>query len=791
MAWSCGTCTFDNGADEAVVCAICGTRRTCSSEISAQVLDLTENEKQHEPKRHDMHCNATSNATSNAPSRANLLLNCNVKKQSNRSNHTHTQTQRTLFGGIVSVDNQVKELKVPKKKKPRVEATAAATQTRMPNAADSARQVSTAPYNELQAQADDKMKNLFGIDKLRNLQPIAIQLALQKKSQIIVMATGGGKSLCYQLPASVLGGVTLVISPLIALMVDQVQALNAKGIEAALVSSSSGERNNAHVLERLLGRPLTDKKKQPMDTPPLKPLRLLYCTPELIQTTRFRTIVTELYNKRSLALVAIDEAHCLSTWGHDFRPAYRKLSWLCSFNVPIMACTATATPKVITDIRDTLGLSEDQVPCHLSSFNRPNINYQVRFKDSLDAMRPGGAVGDLVQFIKEQHKQSTPCSGIVYVHKRDDTSFIAKQINSANIAAAAYHAGLKDAERSRVQQDWTSGKIKVAVATVAFGMGIDLAHVRYVLHWSMAKTVEGFYQESGRAGRDGQQAVSVLYYSKEDASRFSYIIRKSAASSKQDDGKSTERPLEALEQMSNYCIVPGCRRQFLLAHFGEKVDPKQVCNKTCDYCQNPSKVQKAIQASDVVKDVLKSVAKYSSKKNKNEWDGQWQRPHGDDDDAYDGFDDRWEGDLRITTTKDADDWEGGRNAAFPKKGFKKASSVLAKYEMMECKEAATGGFVTFRAKDDSGEQQRPVEVPLHLRQGLPDPLSHLAKKNPSNEKKSSTDLASEAQRMRENLEKLKELRAARLAALQAKPKTTAARPPPPPPPSLTFKKTRR
>lgn len=759
-------CTFDNQANDAKSCAICGTSR--------QVND--------------------------------------AKKPANVKSQQPLQ-QRTLFGGVVVANNNHEDrpsskMQIPKKKKPRLEEKKASP-VMEGDRASMGRKVSTAPYPVLRAQAIGIMKTTFGIDKLRNLQPIAVQMALQKKSQIIVMATGGGKSLCYQLPASVLGGVTLVISPLIALMVDQVQALNAKGIEAALMSSASGERNNKHVVERLLGRSLSVKKKNAKTDaePPLKPLRLLYCTPELLQTERFQGVVTELHNKQSLALVAIDEAHCLSMWGHDFRPAYRKLSWLSSFSVPvpIMACTATATPKVIQDIRETLGFPEGEVPCHIGSFNRPNISYEVRYKDSLDAMRHGGAIDDLLALIKEKHSKSAEaCSGIVYVHKRDDTTFIAKQITSTTgVPAAAYHAGLKDAERSSVQQDWTSGKIKVAVATVAFGMGIDLAHVRYVLHWTLAKTVEGFYQESGRAGRDGLPAQSVLYYSKEDASRFAFIIRQSASSKaaasrqqQDDNSKAGERTLAALEKMMNYCMLPGCRRQFLLAHFGEDVHPQEVCCKTCDYCENPIKVQKAIQASDVVKDVLKSAAKYTSKvKNMKEWDGQWQGPHGDDiDHDDDGFDERWEGDLRITNGGHETNSEFKRKSSFPTKkgGFKKASSVLAKYEMMEFKQAAEGGFVTFKAKDDPGIQHRPVEIPLHLRGGLPDPLAHLAKKKPENTEKSSADLASQAQSMRENLERLKQERVARLAALHATSKAASSRPPPPPPPpSLTFQHNRR
>lgn len=340
-------------------------------------------------------------------------------------------------------------------------------------------------------------------------------------------------------------------------MVDQVSNLNRKGVPAALLSSSNGERKNKEVMERLIGRTMDEKKKKGKHAKPLQSITLLYVTPELIQTERFRRVLKELYQRKKLTQFAIDEAHCLSTWGHDFRPAYRKLDWLRnSFpDVPCMACTATATPKVILDIRKTLLLTEEEVPCNMSSFNRPNISYEVRYKDSLDAMKPGGALSDLISLIRQQHQKASNeksfCSGIVYVHKRQDTSFIANHITSTTgIQAASYHAGLKDSDRKTIQENWTAGKIKVAVATVAFGMGIDLAHVRYVIHWSMAKTVDNFYQESGRAGRDGAKALSVLYYSKEDNDRFEFIISKSA----QNDHANNKNQLEGLYQMRNYCI---------------------------------------------------------------------------------------------------------------------------------------------------------------------------------------------------------------------------------------------
>ena len=332
-------------------------------------------------------------------------------------------------------------------------------------------------YQALKTKADRVMKETFRIQSLRNLQPQAIDGALRGQSQIVVMATGGGKSLCYQLPAAVLPGVTVVVSPLIALMQDQVQALNAKGIPAALYSSANGQRQNTEVLQRLVGKSSSkkgDKKKRAgggsssTEQPPPEPLKLIYCTPELIETDKFRAVLTDLYKRRELALFAVDEAHCLSTWGHDFRAAFRKLTYLRQTfrDVPVTACTATATPRVIADIRTILDLPHKSVPCHLGSFNRANITYEVRYKDNIDSTNPRGAMGDLTALIRQEHETAKasgiPASGIVYVHKRADASMLAQRIcRESGVVARPYHAGLKDSERTSIQQQWTSGAVQV------------------------------------------------------------------------------------------------------------------------------------------------------------------------------------------------------------------------------------------------------------------------------------------------------------------------------------------
>lgn len=560
-------------------------------------------------------------------------------------------------------------------------------------------------YIHLHNKAMKTLSSTFGISSLRNLQPKAVECALHGQSQIIVMATGGGKSLCYQLPAVVLPGISIVVCPLIALMIDQVDSLKRKGIEAAFISSSQSEKENQLVIERLQGitsKSQADKGKLNFAPPVHKPIKLLYCTPELLQTNRFRNILTTLYQHNKLSLLAIDEAHCVSTWGSDFRPAYRNLSWLRDAfpALPCMACTATATKKVIDDIRSVLRMTNGEV-CHKSTFNRENIHYEVRYKESF-----GGddlALKDVMKIVKLQHtkadRNNTPCSGIIYVHKRQDTAHIASMLTSIGIPAASYHAGLTKKQRNETQMNWTAGNIKVAIATVAFGMGIDLAHVRYVIHWSMSKSIEAFYQESGRAGRDGLEAKSILYFSNDEASKYAFLIRKAAEDkakkSKNPMQQADDRNLDDLQKMVDYCMMQCCRRQFLLKHFGEDIDPKIICHKTCDYCINPSNVIKAQEASSVsraVRDV-----KYQSFR---QFAPTEYMHHCDSED--DDFEDRgplYDTDLALTSS-DSRALNDIQTVSHTKKeynvGFSSAKSVLDKLEANEYRQG--NGFVKFQSK---------------------------------------------------------------------------------------------
>jgi RecQ family ATP-dependent DNA helicase len=659
---------------------------------------------------------------------------------------------------------------------------------------------STALVENLMERATHILQSTFKLTSLRPLQQKAIHGSLSGISQIVIMATGGGKSLCYQLPAVLVGAgnhqvltaknsrVTIVVCPLIALMIDQVNNLMKKGIRtAACWSSSHSAKDKAEIMKRLsINEKESAKKSNKSETVEknvdLTPIQILYVTPELIETERFRDILKKLYCSNRLFMFAIDEAHCLSTWGHDFRPAYRKLTWIVEAfqNVPVMACTGTATERVISDIRSTLCFGEN-VPCHLGTFNRQNIKYEVRFKDSLNVEHQG-AINDLVNEVKMQHftaeKAKQPCAGIVYVHKREDCQSLATQIfKTTGILAAAYHAGLKDAEREETQRKWCDGTIKVAVATVAFGMGIDLPHVRYVIHWTMSKSIEGFYQESGRAGRDGLPSASILYYSKDDASKFTFLVKQNAEKTAQKNGQLDRTAAQKLDHalleikgMVDYCLKPGCKRQYLLFHFGEKIDPNHLCKKTCDYCLNPAKVEMSIQASECASAVIMSQKSWHTQRNANSETKYPSNPTASDESLADqdqesddefGMDQN-DGLLGITSYAGYDEMI---QEPLAKKGrFVKASIVLKKYETLECQKGKKGGVINFKTRsvEDPSDDDRvakrstQVSIPIHLRGCLPDPFAGSYKKEAqSSEKKSSSFYASEAERLRQELEEIR------------------------------------
>ena len=390
------------------------------------------------------------------------------------------------------------------------------------------------------------LKTRFGYDSFRPLQADIIGNVLARRDSLVLMPTGGGKSLCYQLPALVFDGLTLVISPLIALMKDQVDALNANGIAARFINSSLP----ASEIERVQGQVLR------------REVKILYAAPERLALPGFRHFLHNL----DLDLIAIDEAHCISEWGHDFRPDYRNLKLLREEfpAVPVIALTATATEQVRQDIIGQLGLQQGQV--FLSSFNRSNLSYSVQPKS--DSWRL------LLTLLRKRPNQST----IIYCFSRRDTEDLAEDLNQQGLPARPYHAGLDGETRRRTQEDFIRDRVPIIVATIAFGMGIDKPDIRLVVHYSLPKSLEGYYQETGRAGRDGVPSDCVLFFTYADKAKQDYFINQIEAEAEQRNAR------QKLAKMVDYAQLPTCRRRFLLEYFGEQW-PEESCNG-CDICLN-------------------------------------------------------------------------------------------------------------------------------------------------------------------------------------------------------------
>ncbi len=393
----------------------------------------------------------------------------------------------------------------------------------------------------------DALKKYFGYDEFRPLQEEIIGRVLFGRDCVVLMPTGGGKSLCFQLPTLMLPGMTIVISPLISLMKDQVDALRANGISADLINSTLSQNEITAVMERARAGKL----------------KILYMAPERLGVPGFEDFLHEL----KISLIAIDEAHCISEWGHDFRPDYRNLKLLRKKFplIPIIALTATATENVRNDIVKQLDLTEAQM--FISSFNRPNLSYEVLpKKDSFSS---------ILALLRGYRDASV----IIYCFSRKDTEMFVDKLTAHGFSAAAYHAGLDSKKRMENQERFIRDEINIMVATIAFGMGIDKPDVRLVIHHSLPKSIEGYYQETGRAGRDGLPARCVLFFSYADKFKHDFFMEKIVGVEEQ---KKTQ---ENLEQVIAYGNLRGCRRRFLLNYFNE-VYAQMNCGN-CDGCIAP------------------------------------------------------------------------------------------------------------------------------------------------------------------------------------------------------------
>ena len=419
-----------------------------------------------------------------------------------------------------------------------------------------------------------QLQSYFGFNSFKEPQEKIIQNLLAGNDALVIMPTGGGKSLCYQLPAIISEGCAIIVSPLIALMKNQVD----------LVRSYSSKDDVAHFLNSTLNK---GQQKIVKDDLVSGKTKMLYVAPETL--TKLENI--EFFKELDISFFAVDEAHCISEWGHDFRPEYRRLREMMEMinpTAPMIALTATATPKVQSDILRNLGLRDPQV--YISSFNRSNLYYEI-----LPKIQKDQTVTSIVRYISQNKGKS----GIIYTLNRKTTEELADMLMANGIKAVAYHAGLDSKLRAERQDLFLNEDVQVIVATIAFGMGIDKPDVRFVIHYNIPKSIENYYQETGRAGRDGMEGRCILYYSHKDVAKLEHLMR---------DKPLSEREVGAqlINETVSYAESAVCRRKILLNYFGEEYDTGQ-CTKMCDNCNSPKELIEAKTETQQVLTIIKGL----------------------------------------------------------------------------------------------------------------------------------------------------------------------------------------
>ncbi len=427
----------------------------------------------------------------------------------------------------------------------------------------------------------EALREYFGFNQFKGDQEAIIETVMEGKDCLVIMPTGGGKSLCYQLPALMMEGTAIIISPLIALMKNQVDAIRGYS-EGDII---------AHFLNSSLGRKEIAQVKEDIASGATK---LLYVAPETL--TKDENL--EFFSNANISFVAIDEAHCISEWGHDFRPEYRNIRAMIDrigTNIPAIALTATATPKVQTDIIKSLEMRGERK--FISSFNRPNLYYEVRPKINKEQ-----TIKEILQILK---KAGNP-SGIIYVQARKSTEELAEMLRLNGISAAPYHAGMDSKSRAQVQDAFLGEEVSVICATIAFGMGIDKPDVRVVIHYDIPKSIENYYQETGRGGRDGLEGSCYAFYAPKDIYKLEKFLRDKPVAEREMGG-------QLLEEVVAYAETSGCRRKFLLHYFGEEYDDSQ-CDGMCDNCRFPKEKHEVKNEVKVALEVvLRLKESYSTK----------------------------------------------------------------------------------------------------------------------------------------------------------------------------------